>query len=349
MRNKYIIFKMNANKPQERYYFHLNSFDEKLNKALDANKKNPLLSLGHFLYISDARTPFFQLQGLARIEDKSGKNDNLGLDWLNQFKKIEDALGKYDYWITMIKNNERWKFPKEIENYFHQQANFYLGVLEERLINQGWIIRDLTGYKKSDNAMSNFKNQIKNAEWYKPEKESKKLARLLRDEAQEIHDKICEKEIDIDHIELGIHEFRRKIRWLGIYSSALLGKVKLSNNNASDPLKIYITKTNQDFKFNQLPTSNGIENTVSFLRGGFYAMSDIIKIIGDIKDPGLATEEMLNIGSLFGLSKDQIANHLGNEYYPHDKVVDDAKEHIEKLIFTENTLQYIADHFDKQS
>lgn len=340
---------MQAKNPKQRYFSHLSRFDEKLNKSIEENKKNPLTSLGHLLYINDGRTPFFYLQGLARIEIKANINDAMAKDWLINFKKIEDAFGKYDYWYTMIENNKRWKFPSEIEKYFDQQANFYLGVIEERLIHQGWITRDLNGYKKSEKAVTDFKNQIKNAEWHKPEKEASKLAKLFRDEAQEIHDKINEQEIDLDHLELGIHEFRRKLRWLSIYSSALLGKIILSTNNSKDPLSRYLTKSNQEFKFNQLPENAKIEYPVKFLRGGFYAISEIISVIGNIKDPGLSTAEMLHLCALYGMSENQVAKHLGADYYPHTKVVDDAKEYIQKLILVENVLQHTADYFDKQS
>ena len=60
-------------------------------------------------------------------------------------------------------------------------------------------------------------------DWIKEEKETKKLTKFFRDEASSLHEKIVSGEIDLNHIEDGIHELRRKLRWLGIYSSALLG------------------------------------------------------------------------------------------------------------------------------
>ena len=60
----------------------------------------------------------FQLQGLARIDAKISMHKELAESWLDQFKEIEDALGKYDYWITMIENNQKWKFPSQINTYF---------------------------------------------------------------------------------------------------------------------------------------------------------------------------------------------------------------------------------------
>lgn len=338
-----------SNHPPERYFVHLEKFTDKLQNSVQQQLSQSSYPLGKLIYHNDGRTPFFQLQGLARIEVKAGKNRKQAEGWLIEFKKIEDALGKYDYWHTMKEKNSVWKFPAEVEQFFEQQAHFHLGVLEERLISQGWITHNNDGYQYSEKAIKHYKKNMKNQEWYNPIKESKKLAKLLRDEAYEIHEKITNKSIDLNELESGVHEFRRKLRWLGIYSSCLMGKIQFSNAEQSEKLSHYITNERKSYKFNQLPSSKKIESPVSFLRGGFYAMSEIISAIGDIKDPGLATEEMLKVGQLFGINKVKVIELLGNDYYPHDKVIKDAKEIIEKYLFKELILIHIADHFDKQT
>ena len=102
------------------------------------------------------------------------------------------------------------------------------------------------------------------------------------------------------------------------------------------------------FKFNQLPINEVQKAPVYYLQGGFYAMSDLIKIIGEIKDPGLATEEMLNISNLLGFDNSIVKKQLGSEFYPHTKVVKDSKMIINNFLFKENILVHIADHLDKQ-
>ena len=84
------------NNTSDRYEHHLNNFQKKLDDAFKRTKKDPLVSLGHHLYMNDGRTPLFQLQGLARIEKKAGKNKKKAELWLSHDKKLEDALGKYD-------------------------------------------------------------------------------------------------------------------------------------------------------------------------------------------------------------------------------------------------------------
>lgn len=339
---------MSVNTPPRRYLAHLQKFDTALRQSLQERQRERLEPLGKILYTNDGRTPFFQLQGLARIEAKSGKNKKDGDAWLAEFKKIEDALGQYDYWMAMVKNNERWKFPDVVQQYFEREASFYLGVLEERLIQQGWIQRDLEGYHYANQAMKRIEKSLKAADWYGSAKEARKLAAFFRDEAMEIQQKIESREIDLAHLEEGIHEFRRKVRWLSIYASALLGKVRFSKADDKDKLAHFITPERSIQKFNQLPVDPTEENPVKFLRGGFYALGDIINDIGKLKDAGLATQEIETLGKMFGLRPAQIKQHLGPDYAPHPHVVKAAAELIEKLATKDRTLIHVADFFDKQ-
>jgi hypothetical protein len=336
------------NNPKDRYEHHLNSFQKKLTESFRQHKKSPLSSLAERLYLNDGRTPLFQLQGLARIEKKSGKNKGKAEDWLLHAKELEDGIGKYDYWMAMIESNKKWKFPAEIDRYFHLQAAYALGVLEERMIKLGWMEKDYHGTRISDEGLRQFKKALKKADWYNPSKERKKLLELYRDEAMEIHNKIVKKELDLNHVEFGIHEFRRNVRWLGIYASALMGKIQLDKTTGKEPLKKFVTAKRANVPHNKLPLNNQQESPVLFIPGGFYAMSELIAGIGDIKDPGLATEEMMQIGKMFGMSPTAIKTRLGKDYFPHHRVVKEAKQLIHNYVINENLFAHIADHFDKQ-
>jgi len=338
------------NNPKDRYIFHLNRFKNALIKSIEKNNQNNLLSTGTALYYNDGRTPFFQLQGLARIDTKlgKGKDKKLATKWLEEFKEIEDAIGQFDYWNALLENNKRWKFPVQFENYFNKQINYYLGVMEERLVRFGWLKKVNNQFVYIDNAYEELRKSLNKIDHHSPEKERKKILSLFRDEVMEIHDKVKKKQIDLNEIELGVHEFRRKIRWMGIYSSALLGKVRIEKSEKKSQLLQFVTKERMNLKFNQLPIVKDQEAPVYFLQGGFYAMSEMISLIGDIKDPGLATEELLNISQLLGQGKSIVKNHLGNEYHTHSKVVKDATVVINNFLFKQNVLLHIADHFDQQ-
>lgn len=332
---------------KHRYQHHLKKFNEIVSTTLSQDKPGHLAA-PHYLYKADGRTPFFQLQGLSRIDSKISKHKDLAEGWLNSYKEIEDAFGKYDYWWVMAENNKAWKFPQEIQNYFVNQAFFNLGVLETKLIQQGWVTKAGEKYSPSEKAVKDFKKSAKKADWYSSAKEREKLLKFFRDEAIEIHDKLASKEIDLNLVEEGIHEFRRKARWMGIYSSALLGKVAIGKPAPNDPMKEYVTPKNQEIKFNQLPQNKDEKDLIYFLPGGFYAMSELIKGIGDVKDPALSTEEMQKTGKLFGLTESQLKKHLGKDYKPHNIAVPQAKKMIHEMVIKKRLFQHIADYFDKQ-
>lgn len=336
------------NKSANRFKKHLKSFEAKLKESISQANKDKTQKLGKFLHENDGRTPMFQLQGLARIETKIGKNKVQAAAWLNEFKFIEDAIGKYDYWNAWKEKNKAWNFPETISNHFEKEALFAAGILEEGLARSGWIEKSHEGIKYSDKAIKKLIKSIKNADFFSPAKEKKKLLQLFRDEAMEIHNKVKSKEIDLRKLEEGIHEFRRKMRWLGIYSSSLSGKVRLAEGKKSEPLAKYLTNQNESVKFNQLPFKKDQKEPVYFLRGGFYAMSQLISEIGDIKDPGLATEEMMALGKKFGLKSETVKKHLGKDFYDHKNVVKDAGAVINNYLFKENILSHIADYFDNQ-
>lgn len=336
------------NKPKQRYLLHLYDFDTIIKKTIENHNINPLSSFGQLLYQNDGRTPFFQLQGLARIEISSGKNEKKALKWKEDFKAIEDAIGMYDFWLALLKKNQKWNFPKEATTYLDYRANLSLGVLEERLITQGWITKENKNYLYQETPLLNYKKEFDKSDWHNPNKEAKKLAKFLRDETIDLHQKIENNELDLDDIELGVHEFRRKLRWLSIYASALVGKIKYSNDDSKDPLKNYITKSNREFKFNILTENDKVESPVLFLRGGFYAMGELIKKIGDLKDAGLYSSEMIHLGDLIGMKKKDIITKLGEDYSNEKETIKNAKIVIDKYLIKDNVLLHIADNFDKQ-
>ena len=333
---------------KSRYDYQLNLFRTALIESISIHKTDHKKIPGITLYEKNARTPLFQLQGLARIDSKISRHKDLGAEWLDQFKKIEDALGKYDYWVAMIQNNVKWKFPAEINAYFEQQANYNLGVLEHLLAEFGWMTKEVNDYTYSESALNKFDKSSKNAKWYKSNKERIKLLKFFRDELLEINEKIETKELDLNELELGIHELRRKLRWIGIYSSALNGKIALGKPSKNDALSQYVTKENIAVKFNQLPINANEKEIVYFLPGGFYAMSELIKNIGDIKDQGICTHEMSLIGKMFGMTSAKIRTHLGSDYLSHASVVKLCNDLVNQYIVKDKILLHIADYFDKQ-
>jgi len=331
---------------EQRFSKHLSNFQCKIDLVTGSEGFTaPYLGeISHQLYLNDARTPLFQLQALARIELEIGKDKETAKNWLEEFKSLEDAFGKYDFWYTLLQKNNEWESPKEILTVIEQQTQRHLGLLESTIQHYGWLPRCEVERKPMDRFTKDFKKY----KWTKESKETKKLLKFFRDEANGLHVKISSGEIDLNLIEDGIHELRRKLRWLGIYSSSLLGKVQHSDENEKSSLDHYISEENKLFKFNILPNPSENIETIQFLKGGFYALSILIDGLGKIKDPGLITEEMVKITQLTGSSTSKLKPKMGTDFASHSKVVREAKALVKPILLKDEILLHIADYFDKQ-
>lgn len=100
------------------------------------------------IYKNNARTFLFQLESLARIENKIGINKKICNGLLLEFKPIEDALGKYDYWYDLLEKNKNWNISIEIEEYFKQQLFIQVGLIEQLLIKHKWINKNKENVNK---------------------------------------------------------------------------------------------------------------------------------------------------------------------------------------------------------
>ena len=335
--------------PKSRYLNHLNAFGSIVSESIKEHQSNPKSTFASFLHKKGGRTPLFQLQGLARIDAKISMHKELAESWLDQFKEIEDALGKYDYWITMIENNQKWKFPSQINTYFINNTYYYIGILEYLLTKYGWISKHGNNYTYLETALINFEKSTKKVKWYKSGKEKKKLVVFYRDELMNLNQKIESEEIDLNLLEEGIHEFRRKLRWIGIYSSALRGKVLIAAPVKGDVLSKFVTKKNTEISFNIIQSNPEEKAVIKFLPGGYYAMSELINKIGDIKDTGICSAEMLVVGKMFGLSPIKIQKLLGDDYLSQTSVVKSNKALIVNYVKKEKILLHMADYLDAQN
>ena len=96
-------------------------------------------------------------------------------------------------------------------------------------------------------------------------------------------------EFEFTDVELGVHELRRKIRWLSIYPHALQGVVKLQATKPIAPaLKKYLTPEVVNSNYNTLPALVNDTEYLGINKANFFALSWLIAELGKIKDVGLA-------------------------------------------------------------
>jgi hypothetical protein len=334
---------------KKRFLFYLERLNSVILKSIEIYNTNPINNPIEIIYKDNARTFLFQLEGLARIENKIGINKKICTSLLLEFKAIEDALGKYDYWYDLLEKNKNWNISIEIEEYLKKQLFIQAGLTEQLLIKYKWINKNNENkYEYNITGFLNKKKKINKIKIFNEKKELKLLLNLFISEIDSIHNKLIKNKFNLNDLENGIHEFRRKLRWVGIYSSALNGKVVIDSNTKTPVLKKYITNENKKNKFNILPVNKEIDYKLNFLPGGYYAMSELIAKIGVIKDKGLISEEIIKIGNWINVPKGKIKKRLSTEYKSLTEVRSEAKYLIDTYIIKENILIHIANHFKNQ-
>ncbi len=334
---------------KKRIQFFMNLLSNNLDAAILAFKDNPSQPFGYYVHLHDCRTPLFKIQALARMLDRGKKKNNRAISAiLSITKTVEDMIGQYDFAASILKGNEKWNFPSEVKNHIFIQYGFALGTLEECLLQLGWITRGKNVIQFDDFGFEYLKVALKEISFPSSKKEKKQILSFLKNICLDLDEDIRAKKIDLTQIEDGIHEFRRDIRWLSIYASALRGKVILSNNPENDPFQEYITPENIESKYNTLLINEDEENVLTFQQGGFYALGSLISDLGSIKDKGLITEYMLQIGLNNGMAKEDISTLLSDDFQDVETTIKLATEKINRFVLEEDGFLKLASHFEAQ-
>ncbi len=253
-----------------------NTYLEEIGKHIKKASKQPNPAFG--LYLADARTPAFRLEGLARLYARL--HDKKYFSKLNkQVKQLEDGLGVVDHYTVLEKEfAPNAKVPVTVKNYFAQKAAEGAALLNTVLKKEKWV----TGER-----IRSVKEKLKDIKWLSLQNEVKAITDFYKNEAGNIQKFISESAFD--DMENDVHELRRKLRWLSIYAMALQGRVKLVADKKATPahLKKYLTPKIIHSPFNKIEASPGLKHHVTLDKNYFLALSWMIAELGQIKDDGL--------------------------------------------------------------
>lgn len=258
-----------------RFNFYLDQIQEQLAEA--GNGPNP----GKWLFDKNARTPFFMLEGLARLyEDMLDEKKFTRLK--NQSKLIEDGLGQMDYynWLTISFKGNR-KVPIVCKQYFKGKLDQASNKLNELLVDENWLPADSKKIKK-------ISKKLNEADWSKSWKEVKTIAACYEKYITDINEFVERTNYHFDNVEEDVHELRRRLRWLSIYPQALQGVIQYAEDvKGPAHLKKYLTKEITESPYNQLPAPGDNKNLLLIHKGYFLALSWVISKLGKLKDEGL--------------------------------------------------------------
>lgn len=176
-----------------------------------------------FLMKSDVRQSLFRLQALSRmLTDQSPKFFKKQREY---FKTLEDVVGKLDLAMSLHKTGDGLK-EQELSARFEKQekeaqANMITAMKEAGL----WDQPEVTIAKLRED----FANKGK---WDSGHSEKKALIKIVASYAKALNEAVKENKFDNPDIEKGLHELRRRLRWIGMQVTTLSGVVELKDEAA---------------------------------------------------------------------------------------------------------------------
>lgn len=266
---------MISTKPFNPFLFYSSQLQALL--ALASKQKNPAL----WLYQNNARTPLFMLEALTRLHNKSF-DEKMFSKWNIRFKKLEDILGAIDYFDHFEK---QFKLNKHVSPAIlaslNEQQHLKLNELNSRLSEKGWLQGRL------------FKFNVKISQYsiILDEDYASELKKSIEGEIKVIKTFALRLNYSFTQLEEEVHELRRKLRWISIYSLALNGVIQLSPSVKKNYSTNYFTKDIIQSPFNKLAAKPfKTAAIIKFDKQSFLALSWLIKSLGDLKDKGLTVE-----------------------------------------------------------
>jgi hypothetical protein len=296
-------------------------------------QENPAL----WLFLNDMRTPFFMLEGLAKLYAKF-HNEKPFTKLKEAFKMLEDALGAIDYYAAFAKEFATNPIiPTSITAFLDQKAQEKVKVLNTILKKEGWL---------DGKAVKKIRSTLEKLDWLDEEQETNLLSSFYKKQIQKNEEFVQETGFVFDNVEEDVHELRRRLRWLSIYPQALQGAVKLKKTSPTPShLKKYLTPEIINSVFNKFPVSDTQSHFLVLNESYFLSLSWLISALGKLKDKGLKIEALQQALKETALLNDTVAlseayKLLGADYPKMDTLLVEASTMV-KQYFEENNLKYL--------
>ncbi len=325
---------------------------ERARKALEArpavDAKGADALRGHCLYKANLRTPLFMLEGLSRVMLGIGGDEEVFEELLHDVKIIEDVLGEVDFWWVVLEKGTAWELPAEFLAYARDHHQVACGRLMGWLEARAWVDhRYLPEEGDVKLRVHRLGRTLADVSWPSPRKERKLVAEFLHEKVRAT-EKIAH-ELDLNDVEHGLHELRRRLRWLSIYAAALDGAVQL--DHAAKPPRNwnrYLTPAVVNNPFNDLPKGDGSIKPVLLPAPLFYALSWTIAELGSLKDRAQWTETVTHGLEAVGVAGAKPKKWLGDLTLEAREAGKQAAAIAEKTLFEDKLLQRLSEALEAQ-
>lgn len=308
-----------AIKAENKFIVHVNALSEMLAKSRYQKDK----ALG--LYKNGGRNVIFRLEALCRLY-RGIHNKKFFDKWYKEFKALEDTLGAMDHHDAMHREFNSYKtISKASDQILKKCFEEECGFLNDVLKNNGWL---------NGVALGEFIAGLADIDWLDAEEDSIAYANGVRKELKKLDKKYRSGEIDLNLLEEGLHEFRRRLRWVSIYASASNGIIQLRQvGEIPKSLEKYCIDEIIKSPYNILSKAAKGQKTIHVSAPYFYAMSWLIQYLGDLKDIGLRHETFLEICHVAGVKESTLMSKFeATCIYPPADIALMAKEAVDHFI-----------------
>ena len=264
----------------ERFIKPLSSLEEALQSSQNAHEA--MLKLTE----TDYRQYAFKLEALARFyqDEKWAKNFK---EYRDLFKRLEDHLGATVDAVHMVKQAKKLNLLPEVIEILEKEALQNQKTLEALLVSDGWIEG-----RKGSSVFRHLLSELKKLKIPSQEEDAQYVVKRIRHEAKAI----IKADLDMHDLQNGLHELRRRLRWILIDLASLRGRLVILEDkkipaelmpfqNIDDVAKKYLVFETTDYE---------VKHPVYMKKSAYLALSYFVNWFGKIKDRGEIHQTLLS-------------------------------------------------------
>lgn len=326
---------------QRAYARRIESLARKLREAREEG--SPAMALHH----GGTRALLFQLEALARAH-RATLDDAQFLPLHQAFKTLEDGLGAVDFHDALLRRLGEDEEPS-LRAYFVGRRMEACASVERWLNTHGWWPRA----GKSPEALDDIVSVLENARWPSRRKERRRIGEYYARSAIKLHERMAAGEFDFNSLESGVHELRRKVRWLSILPAAFDGLfVRIEDEQGDQALAWYRKPEVLASPYNDFPSRKDVPDPLKLDSPAFLAMSWLIGEIGVWKDRGQMAEALgtawRDLGTNAKAAKVHTRRILGKDLATHAEIKRAVNEAVRRVVRDE-VLHRLARGVEDQS
>ena len=245
----------------ERFEYHLKQLDKILKVSADTDE-----TIDVFV-ARDVRKLLFKLEGLARIyRIQYEEFDPI----YEKFKKLEDVLGKY------LEAKEYFEFADKIRAPESAVKKLKAVMDENKKLLAAALLKTWMPDKNGVTGAEDMMEVLYDFEWDSDSVDRK----LILDSFKRDIKKVIENNYDMDQLQAGVHELRRRLRWFSIYLMSTDGMIGIKK--PLDEKKI----PDWEKAIKKMDWSGDENPFVSLTFDRYSVLSYYISFLGELKDQG---------------------------------------------------------------